>query len=305
MFDIADVRGSIAPVITPFDDSGRVAYDVLSSLIERQISSGSHGISVTGTTGEPASLTISERKDIIREAHSATGGRVPFVPGTGTNNIDETIELSLAARGVGADALLVIVPYYSCPSQDGLFRYFNEVAGRVEMPVIVYNIPGRTGVNLTPETMTRLRSVAANIVGVKESNRDFEHVNAMLKACGREFQLYSGIELLCFPMLAVGAVGYISATANLLPAKVAELYNRFSRGDLSGARDLHFDLMALNRALFLETNPGPLKWAMREVGLIDGGCRLPLSEPSAEVKRRLELALQEHSEELEITTRSV
>lgn len=293
-FAPADIVGSVVPVVTPFEASGAIDWVALERLIDWQIASGSHGISVTGTTGEPSALTLAERRDMITRAAKAVGGRRPFVPGTGTNNLKETIDLTQQAEGAGADAALVIAPYYNRPSQDGLLAYFSAVAQATRLPIVIYNIPGRTAVNVAPATMKRIRDNNANVVGVKESNKDFEQMSALIRLCGPEFRLYSGIELLCYPTLAVGGVGYVSATANVLPREVADIYNRWSSGDVAGSRELHYGLLDLNQALFLETNPGPLKWLMGRMGLIEPVYRLPLCEPSDSVRRALESVAEEY-----------
>jgi 4-hydroxy-tetrahydrodipicolinate synthase len=289
--DVSRLRGSIVPVITPFDREGAIDDQTLERLIDWQIASGSHGISLTGTTGEPSALSLAERRRMLDLGKSAVGGRVPFVPATGTNNIDETLALTQHAAQIGVDAALVIVPYYNRPSQEGLFRFFSEVAKSVDLPLIIYNIPGRTATNMAPETMARLREACPNIVGVKESNKDFEHVSKVLHTCGRDFLVYSGIELLCYPMLAIGGVGHVSATANIMPREVAALYDLVVAGRWQEAIDLHYRLLPLNEALFLETNPGPLKWAMGELGWIDGRLKLPLCEPSPANQEKIRAAL--------------
>jgi len=287
------LRGSIVPVVTPFRD-GKLDLDGLASLIEWQIESGSHGISVTGTTGEPSSLTTAERKLVIRTAAEVVAGRVPFVPGTGSTNHSETLELSRYAQEAGADALLVITPYYNRPSQAGLFQHFDAVAKYVDVPIILYNIPGRTAVNLEIETVARLRAANENIIGVKESNKDFEHINRLLKRMGRDFHVYSGIELLCYPILAIGGAGYVSATGNLMPAEVAELYNLVADGRWQQAQDLHYQLMPLNDAIFLEINPVPVKTALGLMGMLSPEVRLPLSPLSPENGKRLRAILRDY-----------
>jgi 4-hydroxy-tetrahydrodipicolinate synthase len=274
-----DFRGSIVPVITPFKND-HVDYDTLVELINWQIESGSHGISVTGTTGEPSSLTTAERKQVIKTAKEAVAGRVPFVPGTGSANHAESMELSQYAQEIGADALLLISPYYLRPSQEGLFRHFDALAKRVEIPVVLYNIPGRTAVNIEIDTVARLKEANDNIIGVKESNKDFEHINRLLKKMGREFLVYSGIELLCYPILAIGGAGYVSATGNLMPTKVANLYNLVAAGKWQEAQDNHFELMALNDAIFMEINPVPVKTILGMMGKCSPAVRLPLSPVS-------------------------
>lgn len=289
--DVSRLRGSIVPIITPFADDGQIDEEALARLIDWQIASGSHGISVTGTTGEPSALSLGERRLMLDLGKSAVGGRVPFVPATGTNNIDETTNLTHYAERLGVDAALIIVPYYNRPSQEGLFRYFRAVAQSVELPIIIYNIPGRTATNMAPETMARLRETCPNIIGVKESNKDFEHTSKVLSTCGRDFLVYSGIELLCYPMLAIGGVGHVSATANLLPREVAALYDLVVAGQWQEAMDLHYRLLPINEALFLETNPGPLKWAMGELGWITPHYRLPLCEPSPAHQEKIRAAM--------------
>jgi 4-hydroxy-tetrahydrodipicolinate synthase len=285
------LTGSIVPVVTPFKE-GQLDLDGLGQLIEWQIASGSHGISVTGTTGEPSSLTLDERKRVMRAAAQAVGGRVPFVPGTGSTNHAETLELSRYAQELGAAAILVITPYYNRPSQEGLFRHFDAVAKAVELPVILYNIPGRTAVNLEVDTVARLRDANANIAGVKESNKDFEHINRLLHRLGRDFLVYSGIELLCFPVLAIGGAGYVSATGNLLPREVARLYDLTAAGEWQAARDLHYHLLPLNDAVFLEINPVPVKTALGLMGKISPEVRLPLSPLAPANLNRLRQVLQ-------------
>ena len=248
------MHGSIVPVVTPFD-GGRLDEKRLAELIDWQIKSGSHGISVTGTTGEPSSLSRTERIRVYDIAKEAVAGRVPFVPGTGSNNIDETLELTRYAEKIGVDAVLVVTPYYVRPSQEGLFRYFWTVASQIGRPVILYNIPGRSAVGLEIDTVARLRDKCPNIIGIKEANKDFEHINLLMHKMGPDFLVYSGIELLCFPLLAIGGAGYVSATGNVMPDKVAALYDLVSAGKWEEARALHYFLMPLNEAVFFEINP--------------------------------------------------
>ncbi|GAB4277207.1 MAG: 2,4-dihydroxyhept-2-ene-1,7-dioic acid aldolase [Candidatus Promineifilaceae bacterium] len=278
---MTDFRGSIVPVVTPFKQ-GEVDHDTLAALIDWQIANGSHGISVTGTTGEPGALSLAERKAVMRTAVEAVNGRVPFVPGTGSTNHAETLELSRFAQELGADALLVIAPYYCRPSQEGLFQHFDAVAKSVDIPIILYNIPGRTAVNIEIETVARLKEANDNIIGVKESNKDFEHINRLLHKMGTDFLVYSGIELLCFPILAIGGAGYVSATGNLMPAKVASLYDLVAAGKWEEARRNHYELMTLNDAIFLEINPVPVKTILGMMGKCSPEVRLPLAPVSAE-----------------------
>ncbi|MFB7303671.1 2,4-dihydroxyhept-2-ene-1,7-dioic acid aldolase [Heyndrickxia sporothermodurans] len=288
------LRGSIAPIVTPFHEDYTIDYATFENLIDWHIDSGTHAISVTGTTGEPSSLTVEERIRVMETAVKKINGRVPFVPGTGSTNHQETLYLTKKAQEMGADAALVIVPYYNKPSQHALYKHFKLVADSVDIPIIVYNIPGRTATNLHVDTLARLHEDCPNIIGVKESNKDFEHVNRVLLKCGRDFLLYSGIELLCYPMLAIGGAGHISATANVVPGKIADLYNTWVAGDAKKALDLHFELMELNDVLFKDTNPAPLKAALGMMGKIKPVLRLPMDLPTAELQSEIRDVLQHH-----------
>ena len=280
------MRGSIVPMVTPFRD-GQLDEQALADLIDWQIQSGSHGISVTGTTGEPSSLSREERMRVIELSSQVIRQRVPFIPGTGSNNYDETLALSKHAQKLGVDAVMLIAPYYVRPSQEGLFQFFKGIASQLDVPVILYNIPGRTAVNIEPDTVARLREACPNIIGCKESNKDFEHINRLLHKMGRDFLVYSGIELLCFPVLAIGGAGYISATGNLLPKKVAEVFNLTQQGKWEEARQLHYELMPLNDAIFLEINPVPVKTALGWMGKISPEVRLPLAPLSERIANKL------------------
>lgn len=290
----AKLRGSIAPIITPFTESGSIDYDTLARLIQWHIDSGTHAISVTGTTGEPSSLTTEERVNVMTTAAEAINGQVPFVPGTGSTNHEETLYLTRKAQEIGADAALVIVPYYNKPSQHALYKHFKAIAQSVDIPIIIYNIPGRTATNLDVSTLARLNQDCENIIGVKESNKDFEHVNRVLLNCGRDFLLYSGIELLCYPMLAIGGAGHISATANIVPEKVAEIYNAWTNGDVERALELHYELMPLNDVLFKDTNPAPLKAALGMMGKIKPILRLPMDLPTVALQNEIRDVLKEY-----------
>ncbi|WP_017549759.1 2,4-dihydroxyhept-2-ene-1,7-dioic acid aldolase [Salinicoccus carnicancri] len=286
------LRGSICPVITPFKENGDIDFDGQAGLIEYQLDNGTHCISVTGTSGEPSSLTTKERVQIMEHAMKTIAGRVPFAPGTGSVNHDETMYLTKKAEEMGADAAMVIVPYYNKPNQDALYDHFKTVADAVAIPIIIYNIPGRTALNMTAGTMARLSRDCPNIVGVKESNKDFEHVNRVMLNCGRDFLLYSGIELLCYPMLAIGGAGSISATANVEPRKVAEMHDAWERGDRDRALDLHYELMNLNDVLFKDTNPAPVKAALGMMGKIEPVLRKPMGMPSSKLQEEIRETLR-------------
>jgi len=286
-------RGSIAPVITPFDENDQIDEKTFVDLLNWQIESGSHGISCTGTSGEPSSLTVEERVRVMELAAKTVNKRVPFLPGTGSTNHNEALYLTKKAQEIGADAAMVIVPYYNKPSQHALYKHFKTIADAVDIPIIVYNIPGRTAINLEVKTLARLVEDCPNIIGAKESNKDFEHVNRVLLHCGRDFLLYSGIELLCYPMLAIGGAGFISATANVEPKKVAELYNAWTAGDIKRAQDLHYELMPLNDILFADTNPAPVKAALGMMGKIYPRLRLPMDLPSEALQKEIRAVLED------------
>ncbi|CEH30892.1 dihydrodipicolinate synthase [Aneurinibacillus migulanus] len=290
------LRGSIAPVVTPFKEDESLDLDTFKQLIDWQIASGSHAISVTGTSGEPSSLTLKERELVMETAIKAINGRVPFAPGTGSTNHQEALYLTKTAQEMGVDAAMVIVPYYNKPSQHALYKHYKTIADAVDIPIIVYNIPGRTGVNLEVKTLARLVEDCPNIIGVKESNKDFEHVNRVLLNCGRDFLLFSGIELLCYPMLTIGGSGSISATANVAPAQVAEMHNAWEEGNRERALELHYELMPLNDVLFKDTNPAPVKAALGMMGKIKPVLRMPMDLPNQALQDEIREVLKQYVE---------
>jgi 4-hydroxy-tetrahydrodipicolinate synthase len=267
--DPARIRGSIAALVTPFTDAGDVDHDGLRTLVRWQLSSGSHGISLGGSTGEPSAQSIGERAEAIRTVAAEIDDRVPFLPGTGSTKLDETLELTAAARDAGADAVLVITPYYARPTQEALHVWYSTVAREFpDLPIVAYNVPSRTAVEIAPETVARLHRDHDNFVGVKETTKDFEHFSRVLHAAGPELLVWSGIELLCLPVLSLGGAGFISALANIAPAALSEMYEAAVRGDDVRARELHFGVHPLVDLLFVETNPAPAKWLMKQLGLL-------------------------------------
>lgn len=282
-------RGSLVPLVTPFRN-GKIDDDAFRRLIEWHIESGSHGITITGTTGEPAALSQDERKHIIQLAVETSNGRIPVMAGTGSVHHADTLELTAFAEQVGADAAVAIVPYYVKPSQEGLYQHFKAIAESTTLPVMLYNIPGRGGANLEPATTLRLAQDCPNIIGVKESNKDFEHVARVFhqtRNLGRDFGIYSGIELLTFPILALGGAGMVSATGNVMPKETAELFNLCEAGRWEEAQELHYELTPINDAMFYETNPVPAKAALGLMGMIDPEVRLPLAPLSDANHRKL------------------
>jgi 4-hydroxy-tetrahydrodipicolinate synthase len=284
--DPSTIRGAITPLVTPFHDDGSLDLDSITALVEWQLERGSHGISVGGSTGEPTAQTVEERIAVMRAAAAAIGERAPFVPGTGSARLDETLELTAAARDLGAAAALVVAPYYARPTQQGLFDWYATIAREARgFPIILYNVPIRSAVELAPDTVHRLRRAHDNIVGIKETTHAFEHVSRVLDMCGRDFIALSGIELLCYPMLCLGGAGHLSCVANFAPGPVAELYDAFAAGDHVRARELHYQLHALVDAAFIETNPVPAKAIMCERGLIESEFVRPPLAPLADASR--------------------
>jgi 4-hydroxy-tetrahydrodipicolinate synthase len=273
------ISGSLVAIVTPFKKN-KIDYDSLTKLIEFQIAGGTHGIVPCGTTGESPTLSHDEHRDVIKHTIEVADQRVPVIAGTGSNSTEEAINLTRFAEQAGADAALVIVPYYNKPTQEGMFQHFKAVASETSIPIILYNVPGRTSANMLPETVARLRSKCANIIGIKEASGSLTQASEILSQCGKDFLLLSGEDALNFPLLAIGARGFITVTANIVPDDVADLYNKFVAGDYGVCRDLHYKLLPLNEALFLETNPIPVKRALALMNRIEMGCRLPLCEMS-------------------------
>jgi 4-hydroxy-tetrahydrodipicolinate synthase len=263
--DPSRIRGSIAPLITPFADDGGLDLDSLRGLVRWQLDSGSHGISIGGSTGEPSAQTVAERIAAIRAVAAEVDDAVPFLPGTGSAKLDETLEITAAARDAGADAALVITPYYARPTQEALYRWYRTIASEFpDLPIVIYNVPSRTAVDVAPETVARLFTDCENVVGIKETTTDFEHFSRVLHLCGRDLMVWSGIELLGLPLLALGGAGFVSAVSNLAPSAVARMYEAWEAGDHETARELHYGLHPLVDLLFVETNPAPAKWVLHQ-----------------------------------------
>lgn len=287
--DPARIRGSIAPVVTPFAADGSLDTDGLRRLVRWQLACGSHGISIGGSTGEPSSMTVDERVAAMRVVADETADQVPFLPGTGSTKLDETLQLTAAAQELGADAALVITPYYARPTQDGLYSWYAAVAREFpDLPIVVYNVPSRTAVDVSPETIGRLRRDFSNVVGVKETTRDFEHFSRVFHVAGRDTLMWSGIELLCLPLLTLGGLGFVSAAANVAPSAVAQMFEAADAGDHKVALDLHYALHPIVDLIFVDTNPAPAKFVLHRAGLLDSGfVRPPLVEPGAASQQKI------------------
>ncbi|MBI2486147.1 MAG: 4-hydroxy-tetrahydrodipicolinate synthase [Deltaproteobacteria bacterium] len=287
------IHGSIVAIVTPFKN-GSIDENALKDLIEFQIENGTHGIVPCGTTGESPTLSHEEHEYVIELTVKAVKKRIPVVPGTGSNSTEEAIRLTKFAGKVGADAALSIVPYYNKPTQEGLYLHFKQIASQVKIPIILYNVPGRTGVSITPETIARLAKDCKNIIGVKEATGSVQLASKILYLCGMDFLVLSGEDAINFPLLTIGGKGFITVTANVAPRDVAELYNSYARGELNQARELHYKLHPLNEAMFIETNPIPVKVALSIMGKVRNEFRLPLCPMAPGNFEKLKIALKEY-----------
>lgn len=282
----AALRGSIVPLVTPFTD-GAVDLDAFEAAVDRQAQSGSHGIVVTGTSGEPTSLTSGERSALYRRAAAVAGDRLCVVAATGSANHAETLELTRAATEAGVDAVMVVCPAFVRPSQDGLIAHFTAVGSSTDLPWLIYNIPGRSGVGVTAETTERLAEATPNLVGLKHASVDLDLVTDLLLRLGEDFRLFCGLESYSYPFLAVGGAGLMNAVGNLLPGELAQLCDCVRNDDHASALRLHRELFRLNEAIFYDTNPGPLKMMLAMAGLSNGELRLPLIAPGEATRKRV------------------
>src|SRR3989441_2586250 len=286
------LRGSYTPVVTPFRH-GKVDLDKFAELLERQGREGSHGLVVNGTTAEPSSLTIEERCELVKVAVETVAQRIPVVPAPASQSLAETTELTVRAEQAGANALLIVTPYYIKPPQRGLIEYFVEIGKGTSLPLMIYHIPGRAAVSVSPATIATIAERLPNLVGLKHAANDLEYLTETLALMGSEFRIFCGLEALSLPMLVIGAAGLMNAVGNLAPARVAAMCNAVDRKDLKKARGLHFELFELNQAIFLDTNPIPLKYMMWRIGLLDTPeVRLPLAVLAEEQRNKLDEVLR-------------
>ncbi len=286
------LRGSIPPLVTPIR-GGEVDYDAYAQLVAFQIRDGSHGILVNGTTAEPSTLTIEERNKLVTVAVQAAAGRVPVVAATGSQSLQETRQLTEHAARAGADALLIVTPYYIRPPQRGLIAYYLELATISELPWMIYHIPGRTAVSVTVDTLKELQQRSTHFVGMKHAVNDLAFVCECRAALGVDFRIFVGLEELSFPMMAVGACGLMNAVGNLRPGMLADLCEAIWQSDLPRAQALHQALLEINQAVFFDTNPIPMKYMMRRLGLLPTNeHRLPLVPATPELERRLDAVLR-------------
>ncbi len=286
-------KGSIVAIVTPFK-SGKVDEKKLRDLIDFQIKNGTSGIVPCGTTGESATLNFDEHEKVIEITIDQVKKRVLVIAGTGSNSTEEAIMLTKQAASAGADASLQVSPYYNRPTQKGLYEHFKAIAQSVKIPIILYNIAGRTGVNIEPETIAKLAQDCKNIVAVKEASGSLDQMSRIKQLCPKDFDLISGDDGLTLPVLSIGGTGIISVVANIVPRDVADLVSAFEKGDLKKARELHYKLLPLIKAVFLETNPIPVKTAMGLLGMCEPGLRLPMCSMSEGNLEKLKKALEDY-----------
>ncbi|MBI5642571.1 MAG: 4-hydroxy-tetrahydrodipicolinate synthase [Deltaproteobacteria bacterium] len=270
--------GSITALVTPFRD-GKLDEAALKRLIEFQIENGTNGLVPCGTTGESATLSYEEHNSVIELTIKTAARRVPVIAGTGSNSTAETIQLTEHAKKSGADAALLITPYYNKPTQQGLYEHYKKVAESVDIPIILYNVPGRTSVNMLPETVARLSGIK-NIVGIKEATGDLKQVSDIIELSREGFVVLSGDDFTTLPLLAIGGHGVISVTSNIAPKEMSGMVSAFFSGRTDDAKELHFKLQSLHRVMFIETNPIPVKTALAVMGMIEEEFRLPLTRMS-------------------------
>jgi 4-hydroxy-tetrahydrodipicolinate synthase len=286
------IKGSLVAIVTPMHDDGSLDLERYRALIDWHIAQGTDGIVVVGTTGESPTVDFDEHRTLIRVAVEHAAGRIPIVAGTGANATREAIELAAYAREAGADASLSVVPYYNKPTQEGLYRHFKAIAEAVDMPHILYNVPGRTVADLSNDTVLRLAELP-NIVGIKDATGNLERGADLLRRAPRDFAVYSGDDATALALLLLGGHGVISVTANVAPRLMHEMCVAAFEGNLSRAREINNRLMGLHKDLFIEANPIPVKWAVAQLGLIHEGIRLPLTPLAPQYHGRVREAMRQ------------
>jgi 4-hydroxy-tetrahydrodipicolinate synthase len=289
--EAAMLKGSIVAIVTPFK-KGKVDEKAFGDLIEWHIAQGTNAIVPCGTTGEASTLDYKEHYRVIDIAVKIVNGRVPVVAGTGANSTDETIEITEHAKKSGADAALLVTPYYNKPTQEGLYRHYKMVAEQVDIPIVLYNVPGRTAVNMLPPTVARLAEIK-NIIAIKEATGDMKQVSEVIRLCGDRMIVISGDDFTTLPLLALGGKGVISVSANVMPKEVSQMCSFWMKGQHDKARALHYKLEPLNASMFIETNPIPVKTALAMMGKIQEEFRMPLCEMAPANKEKLKKVLMD------------
>ncbi len=284
------LQGSLVAIVTPMQEDGALDIDALRSLIDFHIEAGTDGIVIVGTTGESPTVNFDEHCLLIETAVKHTAGRVPVIAGTGANATSEAIELTAKAKALGADACLLVTPYYNKPPQEGLYRHYKAVAEAVDIPQILYNVPGRTACDISNETVLRLSQIP-NIVGIKDATGNMERGSDLIARAPEDFAVYSGDDASCMSLMLMGGRGVISVTANVAPKLMHEMCTAAIAGDAIKARNINQRLLALHQKLFVEANPIPVKWVLQQMGMISSGIRLPLVPLSSTHHEALRLAM--------------
>jgi 4-hydroxy-tetrahydrodipicolinate synthase len=285
------ITGSIVAIVTPMQEDGSLDLDSLRSLVDFHVREGTDAIVVVGTTGESPTVNVDEHCELIRVTVDHAAGRIPVIAGTGANSTAEAIELTEFARQAGADMALSVVPYYNKPTQEGLYRHFKAIAEAVELPILLYNVPGRTVADMSNDTILRLAEVAG-IAGVKDATGNLDRACDLIARAPKGFALYSGDDMTCVASIMLGYHGNISVTANVAPRLMHAMCAAAAAGDAGRAREIHFRLVGLHRDLFCEANPIPVKWAVQQMGMMPGGIRLPLTPLSAANHERVRAAMR-------------
>jgi 4-hydroxy-tetrahydrodipicolinate synthase len=286
------IQGSIVAIVTPMLEDGRLDLERFRALIDWHIGEGTDGIVVVGTSGESPTVSFAEHKELIRLAVGHAAGRIPIIAGTGANATVEAIELTASARSAGASACLSVVPYYNKPTQEGLYRHFRTIAEAVDIPNIIYNVPGRTVADISNDTVLRLAELP-NVIGIKDATANIERGTELIKRAPRGFAVYSGDDATAVALTLLGGQGVISVTANVAPRLMHELFAAALAGDVVRARELNMCLLGLHQKLFVEANPIPVKWAVAQLGLIEPGIRLPLTPLSPHLHETVREAMRE------------
>jgi 4-hydroxy-tetrahydrodipicolinate synthase len=285
--------GSGAALITPINEDGSVNYEKIEELIEFQLRNNTDALVVSGSSGEASTLTDDEQVEVIRVAVSVTKKRVPVIAGAGSNHTEHGVNLSVRAQAAGVDGLMLVSPYYNKPTQKGLIEHYSQHAKKVDLPIIIYNIAGRTGINIVPKTI-KLLSEIENIIGVKEASGDIVQVAEIAELCGENFEIYAGNDDYVVPVMSLGGKGVISASANVIPKQMHDMTTKYLEGDVAAATKLQLGMMDIIRALFCETNPIPVKAALNIMGFNVGGHRLPLTPMEPENVELLRGAMQRY-----------
>lgn len=291
------IKGSLVALVTPMHADGSLDLDTFDQLIDWHVDAGTDGIVVVGTTGESATLSTEEHCDLVAHCVKSVNGRIPVIAGTGSNNTQEALYFTQSAKEHGADACLLVTPYYTKPSQEGLYQHFKYLAESVQIPQILYNVPGRTACDLSLDTVKRLCDVE-NITGIKDATGNLERGLELIKECGEQIAVYSGEDAISLKLLAGGGDGVISVTANVAPAAMAQMCELALAGNIDEAEQIDQQLAALHRDLFVEANPVPVKWALQKMGKIPAGIRLPLVELNSQYHVKVLDAIQQAGIEL-------